>query len=464
MNSSSAPTIVAIATPVGEGALAVIRLSGDSALEIADRLFRGSKKLAESAGNTVHYGKIVDAHGETIDQVLATVFREPHSFTGENAVEFSCHGGMLVTQTVLETILGSGAQQAGPGEFSRRAFLNGRMDLSQAEAVADLIAAKSDRARATSVRQLEGKLGSKVRALRTALTNLCALLELELDFSEDGLDLITRVEIERQILEVDATLGLMIESYVMGRVFREGVSVVLVGRPNVGKSSLFNTLLKERRAIVTPVPGTTRDTIEEAITIDGVLFRVTDTAGLRNTEDQVEEEGVRRTVQEARTADIVILVEDLSGSVNAEEIDRALKALLRNQHLVVALNKADLIQRKINVDQYASLSIKGARVIKTSAKTGHGLNELRRALVDSVVAGNIDPGQELVLTNQRHRDAMARARGDLQAALATLRSGKSNEFVALDVRSSVDSLGEITGEVTREDILNRVFSSFCIGK
>ena len=464
MNPTGPPTIAAIATPAGEGAIAVIRLSGDSALDIADRLFRGSRKLGESAGNTVHYGKIVDARGETVDEVLATVFREPHSFTGEDVVEFSCHGGMLVTQAVLEAILGSGAQQAGPGEFSRRAFLNGKMDLSQAEAVADLIAARSERARATSVRQLEGKLGDKVRELRTALTNLCALLELELDFSEDGLDLTPRAEIERVILGVCTTLDLMIESYVMGRVLREGVSVVLVGRPNAGKSSLFNMLLKERRAIVTPVPGTTRDTIEEAIAIDGVLFRVTDTAGLRNALDQAEEEGVRRTIQEARSADIVVLVEDLSGTVETGEIDQALKSLLGNQHLVVALNKSDLLQRPFKSYQYASLSSRGARVIRTSARTGDGLDELRRALVDSVVAGKIDPGQELVLTNQRHRDAMRKAKGDLEAALTTLRSGKSNEFVALDVRGSVNSLGEITGELTSEDILNRVFSTFCIGK
>lgn len=457
-------TITAIATPAGEGAIAVIRLSGEEALSIADRLFRGSSALGLAAGYTVHYGKIVTAGGETVDEVLATVFRRPHSFTGENAVEFSCHGGLVVTQAILDAILRNGARQAEPGEFSKRAFLNGRIDLSQAEAVADLIAARSERARAASIRQLEGRLGARVRELRTALTGLCALLELELDFSEDGLDLIPRSAIERQIVSVDRTLAAMIESFDLGRIVRDGVSVVLVGKPNAGKSSLFNQLLKEQRAIVTPLPGTTRDTIQESIVIEGVLFRLIDTAGLREAEDVAEEEGVRRTIEEARSSDIVVLVEDVSSGVEFKEMDEALKALLKTQHLVVALNKSDLVESVINLAQYATLSERGARLIKTSAKTGEGMKQFRDALLESVVAGKIDPGQELYLTNRRHMDAITRAKAALQKATETLRSGMTNEFVAVDVRSAVASLGEITGDVTDEDILNSIFSSFCIGK
>jgi tRNA modification GTPase len=464
MNISDTDSIAAIATPAGEGAIAIVRLSGGNAFEIADRLFRGHIKLGKARGFTVHHGLILSPDGGTIDEVLATVFRSPHSYTGEDSVEFGCHGGMLVTEAVLDAVLRNGARPAQPGEFSKRAFLNGKMDLSQAEAVADLIAARSERARAASVQQLEGKLSQKVKALRTSLTELCALLEIDLDFSEEGLNVISRGEIEERIIDVHTLLRAMLESYEAGKIARDGVLVVLVGRPNAGKSSLFNALLKERRAIVTSMPGTTRDTLEEAISIGGVLFRLVDTAGLREAADQAEKEGVSRTFQQAEAADIILLVEDVTHNVDATEIDSALKILLKNQHLIVAMNKSDLVLVEPDLGQYDAFFRRGARIVKVSAKTGEGLDNLRRMLFDAVTSGKIQTGQDVVLTSKRHQAVMMKAAEALSAAMETHRSGRSNEFIALDVREALSTLGEVTGDVTSEEILNNVFSRFCIGK
>jgi len=464
MKLSDTDSIAAIATPAGVGAIAIVRLSGSNALEIADRVFRGHIKITEARGFSVHHGHILSPEGSIVDEVLATVFRSPQSYTGEDLVEFSCHGGMFVTQAVLDSALRSGARPAEPGEFSKRAFLNGRMDLSQAEAVADLIAARSDRARAASVQQLEGKLGSKVEQLRAGLTDLCALLELDLDFSEEGMDLVTREEIERRISDIHMLLGAMLETYEAGKIARDGVVVVLVGRPNAGKSSLFNSLLRERRAIVTSMPGTTRDTLEEAISIGGVLFRLVDTAGLREATDQAEREGVNRTFEQAEAADIILLVEDVTYNVDPAEIEAALDTLLKNQHLIVAMNKNDLVCWEPDLVQYDPFCKRGARIVKVSAKTGEGLEGLRRELFDAVTSGKIQSGEDVVLTSRRHRDVIMRAREDLSFALDTLHAGRTNEFIALDIRGALNHLGEVTGAVTSDEILNSVFSRFCIGK
>jgi tRNA modification GTPase len=338
------------------------------------------------------------------------------------------------------------------------------MDLSQAEAVADLIAARSERARAASVQQLEGKLGAKVEELRSRLTDLCALLELDLDFSEEGVDLITREEIEQKVIDVHMLLGAMLQTYEAGKIARDGVSVVLVGRPNAGKSSLFNSLLRERRAIVTSMPGTTRDTLEEAISIGGVLFRLVDTAGLREAADQAEREGVNRTFEQAEAADVILLVEDVTCDVDPAEIEEALDKLLRDQHLIVAMNKSDLVDREPDLTQYDAFRKRGARIVKVSAKSGEGLEILRRELFDAVISGKIQSGEDVVLTSRRHRDVLMRATEDLSIALETVRSGRTNEFIALDIRGALNHLGEVTGAVTSEEILNGIFSRFCIGK
>jgi tRNA modification GTPase len=399
-----------------------------------------------------------------VDEVLAVVFRRPHSFTGEDTVEFNCHGGMLVTQEVLQVLLDAGARQAGPGEFTRRAFLNGKMDLSQAEAVADLIAARSERAQRHSLEQLEGKLGRKVGQLRMALVELCALLELELDFSEEGIDLVERNEIRQHVEEIDCALKRMVETYESGRIAREGVLVVLAGRPNAGKSSLFNALLSESRAIVTAVPGTTRDTIEENLNIDGILFRLVDTAGLHRGNDPVEAEGMDRARHQVRYADIVLLVEDASGKVEEEEIENVLHDLLTDQHLIVVFNKTDLVPLKKVGIRYQKFIEDGAIVLGTSATANQGINTLKQCLVQSVTGSRSDSSDVIVLTNRRHLDAMLRARESLRLALRGIAASHSNEFIALDIHEAVSRLGEITGEVTSQEVLNSIFSRFCVGK
>jgi tRNA modification GTPase len=464
MKLTDSSTITATATPPGEGAISVIRLSGDRALAIADRLFRGRKKLLEADPQTVHHGTVVGGSGEALDEVLAIVFRSPHSYTGEDVVEFNCHGGLLVTQRILEELVRAGARQAEPGEFSKRAFLNGKMDLCQAEAVSDLIAARSEQARALSLQQLAGKLGSRVRELRSSLTELCALLELDLDFSEEGLEIIGRAEIREKILALESRIAAVLDTYGSGRVSREGVTVVLAGKPNSGKSSLFNALLRERRAIVTPHPGTTRDTIEESISIGGVLFRMVDTAGLREASDPAEREGVSRTLEFVRAADIILLVEDTSRSIEEREIESTLGGLLSSQHLVVALNKSDLPANEgVDVD-YDRLTTRGARLVRTSAKTGSGLEELRDALYHSIVKMPTEPAANVVITNRRHKEAFVRACEALVRGRQMLDDGGTNEFIALDIREAALALSEVTGEVTSEEVLNSIFASFCIGK
>lgn len=460
MAPSDISVIAALATPPGEGAIAVIRLSGEQALEVADRVFRGSAPLASAAGYTVHYGHIVTSREARVDEVLALVFRAMHSYTGEDAVEFHCHGGILVSQEVLKALFAAGARQAEPGEFTRRAFLNGRIDLSQAEAVADLIAARSSRARAQSLQQLEGKLGRRIGELRGALLDLCSLLELELDFAEEGIDLVGKDEIRGKMEEVDARIRSMVETYEGGRIAREGVLVVLAGRPNAGKSSLFNALLGEDRTIVTSLPGTTRDTVEESIVIDGILFRLVDTAGLRRATDPIEAEGVDRTRHQVRYADIVLLVEDACENVQDEEIENALHGLLEQQKLVLVFNKIDLLRgEEFHPPRVAGGS---AHVISVSARTGKGLLELKSLLREIVSKDGIDPSESVVVTNKRHVDALQAARDSLRLALDGI--GQSNEFIALDIREAVSRLSEITGEVTTEDVLNSIFSRFCVGK
>ncbi len=437
--------IAALATPPGEGGLAIVRLSGDGALEVADRVFRGADALASLPGYTARHGHVVNSAGRVVDEVVALVFRAPRSYTGEEMVEFSCHGGMLVTREVLGSLIDAGARPAAPGEFTRRAFMNGKMDLSQAEAVADLISAQSERGRMHSLEQLEGKLGRRVG-----------------DFSEEGIDLVEKRDIRRRLAAVDAALEEMSGTYRQGRIEREGLLVVLAGRPNVGKSSLFNALLGQARAIVTPVPGTTRDTIEESIMIDGLLFRLVDTAGLRRATDPVEAEGVDRTRHQVRYADIVLLVEDASGSGEEEEIADALRGLRSSQRLIVVFNKTDVVPlEQIGVRKPADGDI---TVIGTSAISGKGIDQLRRSLAESAAGQGEGSSGGIVLISKRHLDAITRAREDLRLAADAAAREEANEFIAVDVRGAMACLGEITGEVTTEEILESIFSRFCVGK
>ena len=450
-------TIAALATPAGEGALAVIRISGPGAIAVADSVFRGGAPLARAGTHTVHHGFVVDGRGERLDEVLAAVFRAPRSYTGEESVELSCHGGIFVSSAVLGAVLGAGARQADPGEFTRRAFINGRMDLSRAEAVGALIAARSAAAHRASVEQLAGKLSSAVGELRDELIRLCALLELDLDFSDEGLEIVSRAEIERKITAAADRLRGMAGTFASGRMYRDGVSVVIAGRPNAGKSSLFNAILKESRAIVTAIPGTTRDYLEESVTINGILFRLVDTAGLRESAESIEAEGIARSWKSIQRADVILHVVDASAGTSRGEAATEVKPE-PGQLRIFVLNKTDIAPPPAGWDEEKE------PVAFISAKRGEGMKELSDLLVRCTGEKNIGTHENVQITSRRHYEALTGAADSADRALMALKEGKTNEFISFEVREAIRTLAEITGEVTSEDVLNSIFSSFCIGK
>lgn len=454
-------TIAAIATPLGEGAISVVRMTGPKAIEVADVVFRGGRRVGEMGGHTVRHGKIIDPFNEPIDDVLVTVFREPHSYTGENLVEFSCHGGIQVTRSVLETILHSGARLADPGEFTKRAFLNGKMDLSQAEAVADLISAKSRKAQRSSVVQLDGGLSKRVREIKARLLSLCSLLEIDLDLSEEGISVAPRESIIDELTSISHELEKLIDSYDFGRIIRNGVSVAIIGKPNAGKSSLFNALLHEDRSIVSPTPGTTRDFLEEEIVISGILFKLMDTAGLREASDSVEAEGVTRTLREMSNSDSVLFVVDSTVDDGQGNLFGEVSKKLRpEQRLLVALTKCDVA----TASHLGFSSDLGVDALRISAVTGVGLEDLRNKLVHSILVDNSSAKTDIEITSARHVEILRNTLASILDAEASLRSNVTYDFVALDIRGSLDYLAEITGEITSDDILNRIFSEFCVGK
>lgn len=441
-------TIAAIATAPGASAIAVIRLSGSRAVQIADSVFRGRRPLALAKPNTVHVGVVTGPDGLAIDTVLATVFRSPHSYTGEDLVELSTHGGLLIPRGVLRNLILAGARQAEPGEFTFRAFLNGKLDLCQAEAVAMMISSRSEYAARIARKQLEGKLSLHIGRLRKALVDVCALLELQLDFADEGLELTPSTEIIRRIAQVRSEIAALIESYDKGQVARDGVRVAIVGRPNVGKSSVFNRLLGESRAIVTAIPGTTRDTVEGEIELDGVLFRLIDTAGDRETTDPVELEGISRAATAVETANIVLRVTDVGQGWPSPASKRE----------IVVVNKRDLYPPTAPGDG----SEDGTVFI--SAKSGMGIDHLRAALIQKATAGADLSGMEYQIASNRQRSCLANADQSLSAAVDLLDNDSPYEIVSIEVREATSSLASITGEITADDVLNGVFSTFCVGK
>ena len=462
-------TIAAIATPPGEGGICVIRVSGERAAEVAGRGFHGKRNLADAATHTAHYGSFLDENGKALDYVVALVFKSPHSYTGEDTVEFSCHGGQFVTKRILESLVRFGARPAEPGEFTKRAFLNGRIDLVQAEAVADLIRSRSEKARQTSLAQLEGALSKRIIEVRDQLVQSISLLELELDFAEDGYEFADKKKVAGLLKESIQKIDGLLATYAIGKVYRNGVRVALVGSPNVGKSSLLNALLRQDRAIVTNIPGTTRDVIEESISVNGLLFALSDTAGLRETNDPIEKEGVRRAEDRLLNSDIIVLILDGSRPLTPSEpelIDRTVRTAETNGvKCIIAVNKIDL--KPFNRSSFKELDrlIARHKVVGVSAMTSEGIEEFELALHETAVAGGVAAAEGgIVITNLRHYSALERARNSLALSLKTIDSGNSSEFVTVDLRSALDSLGELTGAVTTEEILNSIFSKFCIGK
>jgi tRNA modification GTPase len=457
-------TIAAIATPAGVGGIAVIRVSGKDAVAVVDPLFHGRRSLRECPSHTVHLGSIIGKEGKMIDSVLATVFQEPHSYTGETVVELSCHGGIYISRIVLDAVIAAGARIARPGEFTERAFLNGKLDLTQAEAVADLIHSQSESSRRASLEQLQGKLGDKIRELRQELLDLCSLLEIELDFSEEGIELISRSDTSSRLARLILTLTEMSSSFAEGKLIRDGVKMVLAGRPNAGKSSLLNILLKENRAIVSEIPGTTRDIIEENVSIDGVLFRLVDTAGLRKTGDSIEREGVRRTETQIQGADLVLFLIDSSKLMTGDEY-LVLQDVVRltkeyGAKLVVVLNKTDLEAS----DWTKCSEFSHREMVQISCKTHVGIDVLKTRLLGTVLPHHHAMASSPAIQSSRHKMALDQAIDALRLAAGSLKTEMSNEFVTVDIHRAMDALGEIIGMTTPDDILENVFAHFCIGK
>ena len=451
-------TVAAIATPPGTSGIAVIRVSGDDAIDrVADR-FRGTD-IREAASHTLHHGRICDADDHVLDEVLVSVFHEPRSYTGENSVEISCHGGAVVSRRVLSSLLETGIRHAEPGEFTRRAFLNGKMDLAQAEAVADLIHAQSAEAHQASVRQLEGTLSRFVSGIRDDLLRTAGMLELSLDFAEEDVELLDEKQLATLFDDSISRLGAALDSYGSGRIIRDGMRVALAGPPNVGKSSLLNALLGTRRAIVTETPGTTRDYIEEGMLLNGEHMRFIDTAGMRQTDDRIEAAGIALSRDILREADIVCLMADARDGAREAVTIRDLALLEEEDARVLLLfNKADLV----SADAAAALSEHGLVI---SAQTGEGISRLTDRLAELARAAMRPTEQGSVLvTNARHADCLRRGIDALKDARSARRDGMSEEILAYEVRRAIDALGEIIGIVTSEDVLNGIFARFCIGK
>ena len=445
-------TISAPATAPGQAAIAVIRTSGPRSIAIADRIFRGPRPLGEMPSHSVAYGRIVAADGTTVDDVCATVFRGPRSYTGEDTVELSVHGSQLITAEVMALLLKAGARQAEPGEFTRRAYMNGKLDLVQAEAVADIVAARTAAALKGARGLREGALSEKVATLRQSLVGLAALLELELDFTEDDISLVEKQKAGELFSSALADIGGLLASYGFGRILREGVEVAIVGPANSGKSSLMNCLLSENRAIVSPVAGTTRDVVREEIDIGGLLFRLHDTAGIRQGRGRIEKQGIERSQHAARRADIVLFLSDARRGFAGRAYETVLR-LAPEDRIITVLNKIDLGRPK---------TVKSRLCV--SAKTGEGLDELVRLLHETALGRDSRHEDSAMLTNRRQFLALETARENLIKAQHSFEQGLSPEFTAVDLRAAIRCLEEVTGAVSTEETLNHIFANFCIGK
>jgi len=448
-------TIVALATAQGIGALAVIRLSGKESIAIAQKVFRG-KNLLEQPTHTLHLGSLVDRE-TVIDEVMVSIFKEPHSFTKENSIEISSHGSPVIVKEIIKVLLKNGARLAGPGEFTKRAFLNGRFDLAQAEAVADLITAETDNARQAAFNQMRGGFSKEIKHLREELINFASLVELELDFGEEDVEFAKRDDLRKLIEKIQEFLSSLIRSFDQGNVIKNGIPTVIAGKPNAGKSTLLNVLLNEERAIVSDIPGTTRDTIEDEIVLGGINFRFIDTAGLRETRDVIEAMGVERTREQMKKASLILYLFDLSNGA-ADDIRSEVKELdaLGIPYLKVG-NKMD----KADPKRLRQLELDGFVLISASRKTN--IQELKNTILSRFHVDTVKRGDVLV-TNLRHYHQLLQTKEALDRVLQGMDGGVTGDFLAMDIRQALHFLGEITGEITTDDLLANIFGKFCIGK
>ncbi|WP_370392110.1 tRNA uridine-5-carboxymethylaminomethyl(34) synthesis GTPase MnmE [uncultured Winogradskyella sp.] len=457
-------TIIALATPSGSGAIAVIRLSGPAAIALVSENFKSvsGKDLKQQATHTIHLGHIVDGM-KTLDEVLVSLFKNPKSYTGEDVVEISCHGSTYIQQEIIQLFLRKGCRMASPGEFTLRAFLNGKLDLSQAEAVADLISSDNEAAHQIAMQQMRGGFSSEISRLREELMNFASLIELELDFAEEDVEFADRTQFKELIDRISFVLKRLIDSFAVGNVIKNGIPVAIVGEPNVGKSTLLNALLNDERAIVSEIAGTTRDTIEDEISIGGIGFRFIDTAGIRETEDVVESIGIKKTFEKIEQSQVTIFLFDAAKQIADLESVRIEIEKIRNKYpqkpLLVIANKIDVLDDM----QLAEINTTIPDVLLLSAKTGFGIEQLTETLLNLINTGALR-NNDTIVTNTRHYDALIKAFEEIQKVKEGLETGLSGDLLAIDIRQALHHFGEITGEITTDDLLGNIFANFCIGK
>lgn len=458
-------TIIALATPSGAGAIAIIRVSGTGAIALVNNLFKSihGKNLEKQKSHTILLGHIMEG-AKTYDQVLVSIFKNPHSYTGEDVVEISCHGSPYIQQQIIQLFLRNGCRMADAGEFTLRAFLNGKLDLSQAEAVADLIASDNEASHQIAMQQMRGGFSSEIKALRDELLNFASLIELELDFAEEDVEFANRDQFKDLLNRIQQVLRRLIDSFAVGNVIKNGIPVAIVGEPNVGKSTLLNALLNEERAIVSEIAGTTRDTIEDEISIGGLGFRFIDTAGIRETEDVVEGIGIRKTFEKIEQAQVVVYLVDSSqllvdGVAQLKIEIEKLKNKNPQKPIIVVINKIDQLQP----EELATINHQLTTAITLSAKTREGVEDLKNQLLNFVNTGALR-NDETIVTNTRHYDALLKALEAVEKTNLAMEDGVSGDLLSLDIREALDHFGEITGEITSDDLLGNIFANFCIGK
>ena len=452
-------TIIALATPSGMGAISVIRISGSKAISITEKLFKpkGNKILSKQKSHTVHLGNLIK-NNFVLDEVLVTIFIGPNSYTGEDTIEISCHGSTYIQQKIIDLYIENGIRVASPGEFTLRAFLNGKMDLNQAEAVADLIASENEGSHNLAIQQMKSGFSNDLKKLRSELLHFSSMIELELDFSQEDVEFAERNEFKELINKITKELGDLINSFSSGNVLKNGIAVAIAGKPNAGKSSLLNTLLNEDKAIVSNIPGTTRDSIEDSLIIDGIKFRFTDTAGLRKTDDIIESKGIEKTKEKIRQAKILIYLFDINDT-NLDEINSDLESFKRKDLSVILVrNKVDL--EIVSKDLFKEL--KNLNFLEISANDNNSINILKNKLLDEV--NILNPHTDTIVSNSRHYQALINAMTAIKDVSNGLESNISGDLLSIDIRKSIEHLAEITGEITNDDVLGNIFSNFCIGK
>ncbi len=455
-------TIAAIATAPGEAGIGIVRLSGNKSIDILNKVFKAKKNIntIDIPSRMATYGHIIDSEGDVVDEVLAIIMREPHSYTTEDVVEIHCHGGIISVRKIMELVLKNGALMAEPGEFTKRAFLNGRIDLAQAEAVIDVITSKTEKGLNAALNQLEGDLSKEIHRIMEELVSILAHIEASIDFPEHDIEEVTQENILNTSENVLISVKKLIYSFEEGKIIKDGLSTAIVGRPNVGKSSLLNILLKENRAIVTDIPGTTRDIIEEYLNIGGILVKLVDTAGIRETEDVIEKIGVERTKAAIDEAELVIFTIDASSPLQEE--DQEIMNLIKNKKIIVAANKIDK-GLAVNLD-YFSNKFEEGNMVEMSVKDQIGIDKLEMIIKNFVYQGQASISKNKIVTNIRHKDLLDKALESIEKAISSLKAGIPVDLLSVDIKEAWERLGQITGDVVEEDIIREIFSKFCVGK